>query len=172
MGDIIADREKFQRGWTGGLPETPCGAGSKVDQTETQRKWIPRMVGKYGIKSIADIGAGDLNWVSLITWPREVCYWAYDLVPRHKSVQAFDLLIQRPPCVDLLMCLWVLNHLPFAECQAALANIRASGSRYLMLTDRPKWHHEQPPEIQMPYLEELLLRAETGDRLLLVDLQC
>ena len=172
MSDIVDDGKKFRDGWHGGLPETPCGAGSKLAETEAQRVWIPRMVGKYGITTIADIGAGDLNWMSLITWPWDVSYSAYDLVPRHKRVQAFDLLIQRPPCVDLLMCLWVLNHLPFEHCQAALANIRASGSRYLMLTDRPKWHHEQPPEIKMPYLEELLLKAETGDRLLLIDLQC
>jgi hypothetical protein len=135
-----------------------------------QSRWLPRVVAKHEIRSIADIGAGDLNWVRHIAWPTGVTYTAYDLVPRHPSVQPFDLLAEIPPPVDLLMCLWVLNHLPFEDCRRALANLRASGSRWLLMTDRPRWHHEQPPEIQMPHVEELVLNPEKGDRIVLVSL--
>jgi hypothetical protein len=37
------------------------------------------------------------------------------------------------------------------------------------MTDRPRWHHEQPPEIQMEYIEELPLN-DKGDRILLCPL--
>ena len=113
------------------------------------------MVKKYDIKTIADIGAGDLNWVQTLDW--DVVYTPYDLVPRHPEVKPFDLIRQAPPKVDLVMCLWVLNHLPYTHCQQALLNLKASGAKYLMMTDRPIWRKEQPPEIDMPFIEELVL---------------
>ena len=164
MGDIVS-REKFSRGWVGGLPETPCGHGSTLGATTAQRKWIPRLIETYGIKSIVDVGAGDLNWIS-ITDLGGATYIPFDLIPRHPSVKQFDLVRDVPPVADMLMCLWVLNHLDFETCRAALKNLKASGSRYLLMTDRPKWHHEQPPEIVMPHIEELKLN-EKGDRILL-----
>jgi len=167
VGDIVADVAKFERGWLGGLPETPCGHGSKVEVTKEQRVWIPEITEKYGIRTVADIGAGDLNWIKLMKW--DVEYTAYDLVQRHESVINFDLIQDTPPAVDMILCLWVLNHLPFESCKVALANIKASGSKYLMMTDRPIWHNEQPDEIRMPFIEELKLNAK-GDRILLVKL--
>ena len=167
MGDIITNREKYVRGWTGGLPETECGYGSRVGVTKDQRKWLPEMAKKYGIKSVADIGAGDLNWIHLMDW--DVDYTAYDLVPRHSSVIEFDLTSQIAPRVDCLLCLWVLNHMPYDASQAAIRNLKMSGSKYLIMTDRPVWHHEQPPEIQMTALESLTLTGK-GDRMLLIEL--
>lgn len=167
MGDIITDREKFKRGWVGGGSETPCGSGSKMENTVKQREWLPLMVEKYGIKSIADIGAGDLNWIKHIDW--DVKYTPYDLVPRHESVTEFDIVNEVAPEADALLCLWVLNHLPYEQCEVALENLVNSGSRYLIMTDRPIWHDEQPPQIQMPYLEELTLNKK-GDRILLCEL--
>ena len=38
------------------------------------------------------------------------------------------------------------------------------------MTDRPKWHYEQPPEIRMEVTDELLLNPKTGDRIILVRL--
>jgi hypothetical protein len=65
MGDIVA-REKFSRGWKGGLPETPCGYGSTLEATKAQRDWIPQVIRRHGITSIVDVGAGDLNWIKLV----------------------------------------------------------------------------------------------------------
>lgn len=135
---IITEVEKYQRGWTGGRPETECGAGSKIEQTEIQREWIPRMVEKYNIRSITDMGAGDLRWIKLIKWPHEVHYKAFDLVPRHDEVTQFDIIQDKPQPVDLLMCIWCLNHFPDDHARVALDNLQASGSTYLMLTYWPK----------------------------------
>ncbi len=169
MGDVIGDRAKFRRGWTGGLPETPCGYGSRLDQTVRQRDWIPQLIDRYEIRTIADIGAGDLNWIHHMDL-RGAHYQAYDLVPRAPTVEPFDLVKQIPPAVDLILCLWVLNHLPFEHSRRAIANLRASAARYLLMTDRPIWRQEQPPEIEMPYVERLVLRQDKGDALLLIDL--
>jgi len=173
MGDVVNNAEKFRQGWRGGLPETPCGFGSRMDQTAAQREWIPHIAWKYGLRTVADVGAGDLNWMRHVEWPDGTVYTAYDLVPRSAEVQAFDVRLSVPPAVDLIVCLWVLNHLPFDDCRAALDNIRCSGARYLMMTDRPKWHHEQPPELvelAQSAVESLLLRPESGDRIVLVSL--
>ena len=167
MSDVISDKAKYARGWVGGLPETKCGAGSKVRNTVKQRQWLPEMVEKYGIESIVDIGAGDLNWMRLMEW--DVEYSAYDLVPRHKDVIEFDILHDAIPPGDCILLLWVLNHFPFNECDRAIENVLASESRYLIMTDRPIWHSEQPESIRMPYLEELRLTSK-GDRMLLIDL--
>lgn len=167
MGDIIADVRKFERGWTSGLPETQCGHGSKVGVTQEQRQWIPEIAEKYGVRTVADIGAGDLNWIRLMKW--DVEYTAYDLVPRHESVVKFDLIAEIPPKVDMILCLWVLNHLPPDSSRQAIKNLKASGSKYLMMTDRPIWHCDQPEEIQMPYIEELVLNHK-NDRILLIEL--
>ena len=85
------------------------------------------------------------------------------------DVVEFDLLKESPPPADLILCLWVLNHFNLESCRQALANLKASGSKYLMMTDRPIWHHEQPPEIVMEYVEELKLN-EKGDRIILCPL--
>ena len=167
MGDIVG-REKFREGWVGGRPETECGAGSTLEATRSQRHWLPVVIDTYGIRTITDVGAGDLNWIRH-TDLRGAKYTPMDLVPRQPEVIVFDLLLEVPPSADLLMCLWVLNHLDFESCRKAIANLKASGSKYLLMTDRPKWHHEQPPEIVMPYIEELRLN-DKGDRILLCPL--
>lgn len=167
MGDVVS-REKFSAGWRGGLPETPCGYGSTMEATKAQRAWLPRLIDAYAIRSIVDVGAGDLNWIRR-TDLRGAQYTPLDLVPRRPEVTAFDLVSEVPPKADLLMCLWVLNHLDLESCRRAIANLKASGSSYLLMTDRPKWHHEQPAEIAMAYVEELRLN-DKGDRILLCPL--
>lgn len=167
MGDVITEVAKYYRGWTGGLPETPCGYGSKLAVTAPQRMWIPQMVDQYGIRTVADIGAGDLNWITHLDW--DVDYSAFDLVPRHPDVKQFDLLHEIPPKVDLLLCLWVLNHLPYEHCQAAIENLKASGSKYLIMTDRLRYREDQPPEIDMPAIESMPLN-DKGDSIRLIEL--
>lgn len=166
--DIVSDPEKYRRGWTGGLPETECGYGSKVSVTSVQREWLGHVFDKYEIRSIADVGAGDLNWIRHMNLDG-FDYKAYDLVPRHPSVIEFDLCHQVPPAVDCILCLWVLNHMPYGACELALANLKASGAKYLIMTDRPKWHAEQPPGILMEAMESMTLN-EKGDRIILARL--
>lgn len=133
--DIVNDRAKYQRGWKGGLPETPCGFGSKLSETAIQRDTLQRWIRQHEITSIADIGAGDLNWASHMDLDR-VEYIPLDLVPRHPDVVEFDLLGDRPiPQVDMIWCLWVLNHLTEPQARKAIARlIYSSGARWLVMT--------------------------------------
>lgn len=170
MGDIITNVDKYKKGWMGGGKETPCGYGSTMSATVDQRKFIPKIIKQYRIKTVADIGAGDLNWMKNVNLPKSVTYTPYDLVPRETSVIEFNLLEEIPPKVDLIMCLWVLNHFPYDDCLKALKNIKASGAKYLLMTDRPKWHKEQPKEIRMEALQTICVREETGDLIKLVKL--
>lgn len=168
MTEAVRNVGKFVKGWRSGLPETVCGVGSRIGNTKAQREWIPQIIEKYGIKTVADIGAGDLNWIKTMDLSG-IDYTAYDLVPRVDGVIKFDLVLEVAPRVDMIMCLWVLNHLPLNDSRNAIANLKASGSKYLMMSDRPSWHCGQPEEIVMPYIEELRINSK-GERILLIEL--
>src|SRR5688572_27037131 len=87
VGDIVSSLDKFRAGWRGGLPETPCGYGSTLEATAAQRRWIPHLIDRYGLASIVDVGAGDLNWIKH-TDLRGAHYTPLDLVPRRPEVTA------------------------------------------------------------------------------------
>ena len=153
---IVSDPEKYKKGWHGGLPETPCGYGSKFRQTAIQRKWIPEMVSKYGIKSIADIGAGDMGWISKTELGCK--HQGYDLVKRHKDVIEYDLLTDPLPAADCLMVLWVANHLPPDMQEVAINKLKESKARYLLMT----WDKRMEPCTDLPYIEKVILRHSKG----------
>jgi hypothetical protein len=165
---ISTEIEKYERGWRSGLPETPCGNGSRISQTEMQRKWIPRMVEKYNIQSIADIGAGALNWIELVVWPHEVQYQPFDLVPRSKKVKQYDLINEVPPKSDLLMCIWLINHLPVYHAHAAVKNLLASGSRYLMYT----WWGVMDHSLDLGCIESVVIGNRMGENFELRLVEC
>ena len=144
MKDLVDSKEKFEKGWRGGLPETKCGAGSKLNRTVEQRAWLTDMVNKYGIRSVGDIGAGDMNWIKKMDWG--VRYHPFDLVPRSPAVKEFDLREEVPPTYDALLVLWVLNHLDMGDQIRCVTNLKASKSKYLFITQRLLWTEYQPKE--------------------------
>ena len=153
---IITDPAKYRRGWHGGRPETECGSGSTLRETRFQREWLPKMVAKYGIKSIADIGAGDLNWIK---HTKLGCHYrAYDLIPRHPKVKELNLLTDKLPKADCLLVLWVINHLPAKEQCIAMAKLRASGSRYLIMT----YDRRCEDCADLPYIQSAILKHIKG----------
>ena len=154
MSEIITDIEKYTKGWGSGLPETKCGSGSTLGKTKIQRRFIEDTIKKYDIKTIADIGAGDLNWIKK-TDLQGASYQAYDLIPRNENVIEFNIIEEIAPKADLLLCFWVLNHLPIESSRKAIANLLNSGSRYLMMTDRPVYYKSQPIEIQIPHIDRI-----------------
>lgn len=121
---------KVQRGWQ--CDETPCGTGSTMDSTGLVREHLPKIVAQYGIKTVSDAGAGDLHWMPSVDW--DVEYQGYDLFPRHADVKQFDMCKEVLPQSDLIICRHVLNHLSIQKSEQALANFKASGSKYLLMT--------------------------------------
>lgn len=146
----------FATGWRSGMPETPCGRGSRFAETKVQRKWIPEVIAKHGIKSIADIGAGDLNWITRTNLNCK--YAAYDLIPRVDSVTKLNLLKDPLPQADCLMVLWVLNHFPPADQRKAMRKLIKADSRYLIIT----FDHRLESIIDHPYTDKVLLRHDRG----------
>ena len=125
MTDYVTD-------WFSGLPETPCGKGSKVQETEIIRAWLPEVVEKYDIAKINDIGCGDQNWINLVEWPYSIDYTAFDVKPRNDSVHFLDVVELTPPYADMQMCVYVLNHLSPKQMRRALFNLQASGAPFLL----------------------------------------
>ena len=121
---------KVTKGWQ--CKETPCGTGSMVVSTQAIRGHLPNIVFNYGIKTVVDAGAGDLNWMPLVDW--DVDYKGFDLYPRHPDVQQFDMCKEVLPKSDLIICRHVLNHLSIKKSEQAVENFRKSGSTYLLMT--------------------------------------
>ena len=152
--DQVNDIAKYRKGWTGGLPETPCGYGSKLGATQIQREVIPLWMHYYDIQTIADIGAGDLNWVKHIKWIDEPVIHHYDLVPRHRDVEPLDLLADDLPHADCIWLLWVLNHFPEEQMRQGLEKVLSSGCKYLLMT----YESRLPDFMDLDCVEEVQLR--------------
>lgn len=159
MPDVITDLAKYWKGWKGGLPETPCGAGSTIRNTHKQRAAISDWIERYGIGSIADIGAGDLNWIKK-TDLRGAEYQGYDLVPRHPEVMVHNLLTDPVPRADCLLVLWVLNHFPEAEARYAVQKLYYSGARFLVMT----WEPRMPSFTDLGPIESVVIRERNDER--------
>jgi len=149
----------YVKGWGSGQPETPCGAGAKLSHTVAQRAWLPIAVKKHGIKSIADLGAGDLNWASLVEFGCE--YTAYDLIPRRPDVIQHDILTDKIPEADCIMCLWVINHMDDDQAKLAVSKIMNSNARYLLITWR-EWYGDL---IDLPVLDSVQIWHDAEIRL-------
>jgi len=126
-------REKMQQGWKSS--ETPCGRGSELGMTVKIRKWLPGAIKDYGIESLNDAGAGDLNWILEMDCITDIEYRAFDLVPRDPRVNEFDVTAGVLPRADAILCRHVLNHLSAALALQATDRFVESGSCWLFLTN-------------------------------------
>lgn len=104
------------------------------------------IVERHGIRNLADIPCGDFNWIGafLSAYP-EVNYIGCDVVtkliernklkfPTRKFVH-LDVVVSVPPKVDLIFCKDLINHLENHEIIEAVANMRRSGSTFLLATN-------------------------------------
>jgi hypothetical protein len=153
--DTITNPEKYKRGWHSGLPETECGFGSKISQTVIQREWMQRVIDDLAPASIADIGAGDLNWSTSMVLPE---YQGYDLVPRHPEVREFNLLQDPVPQAEMLWCIWVINHLPEEAARIAVDKLTNSGAKWLIMT----WDDRMWEFTDIPFVDEVMIRGPNG----------
>jgi hypothetical protein len=98
------------------------------------------------VESILDAPCGDFNWMRNVLAGRALSYTGVDIVEPliTANVRAYatgscrfvcaDLTRADLPRVDLVICRDGLVHLSFADARAAIANLRRSGSRYLLAT--------------------------------------
>lgn len=142
---------KLRMPFTGGLPETGCGAGSTFDNTESVREWLPRLLSQLQVTRMLDAPCGDFNWMSRTDlygieyigadYDEVHCAWTKaratspsKFKPRSKTVVSMDICRDALPAADLMLCRDFLQHLPNADVFAALNNFLGSGIAWLLTT--------------------------------------
>jgi len=123
--------------------ESRSGCGSMVSVTAVLRPLLAELMVRLDVKSLLDLPCGDWNWMRLVNLDG-IRYIGADIVrnivaenqkryPEHKFIH-LDLLQSDLPKVDLILCRDCLVHFAFADVKQAVANMRRSGSTYLLTT--------------------------------------
>ncbi len=129
-------------------PESRSGPGSTLARTEALREQVPALLAELGIRSMLDVGCGDFNWFRTLNLG-SIEYTGLDVVAEliednrrkfggpGRRFLSLEIAAEIPPQADLAFCRDCLVHLPNAQILAALGNLRASGTRYLLATTFP-----------------------------------
>lgn len=123
------------------------GPGSDLDQTKTIIEELPVLLRGLGVSTILDMPCGDFHWMRFFDFD-DIKYIGADIVEElvchNKKYEsdniAFvhaDLLTDKLPEVDLVLCRDCLVHFSFADIHRALKNICKSASKYLLTTTYP-----------------------------------
>jgi SAM-dependent methyltransferase len=152
--------------WRG--DESISGTGSDKQQTARIVEELPRLLRRHGAASMLDIPCGDFNWMSRVDLAG-IEYIGGDIVPalvesnteRYArpgvSFRRLDLMSDPLPPVDIVFCRDCLVHFSLADARRALANIAASGSRFLLTTTFPE--HPRNRDIPTGLWRELDLES-------------
>jgi SAM-dependent methyltransferase len=132
-----------KKGWGG--DGSVSGPGSNPRETAVIRAELPRLIRDFGIASVLDIPCGDFFWMRLVDLG-PVRYVGGDILDvlieanREKfsapgrDFRLLDVTKDKLPRVDLILCRDCLVHLSNRLVWKALANMKRSGSRYLLAT--------------------------------------
>ena len=143
------------RSWRGA---SVSGTGSDPDATTPVLAVLPELFASLGVKTLLDAPCGDGAWMAELAYPLER-YIGIDVVPAvvaeasaahggpGREYLTADLIRDPLPKADLVLCRDCLVHLPFAEGVEALANLRRSGSTWLLATTFPD--HDANVDIRM-----------------------
>jgi hypothetical protein len=136
------------------------GPGSDPVRTRAYRRLLARVLRRYRVRSVVDLGSGDWASSRLVDWSG-IDYLGLDVVPfavEHCRThygrpgvrfEVFDLLQDEPPPGDLLICKEVLQHLPNWAVHRALSFL----GRYrlaLLVNDLHETYRE-PGWFKRPY---------------------
>jgi hypothetical protein len=129
-----------------GDPESVSGGGSGTAATDAIRRDLPSLFKRYSITSLLDAPCGDFQWMKHVAGSLERYTGVdivRDLVERNTRLYGTDrirfacadIVVDPLPAADAVLCRDCFIHLPTRLIRAALANFRASGIRYLLLTN-------------------------------------
>lgn len=125
------------------------GKGSNLESTARLRELLPPLLRELGARTMLDVPCGDFFWMAHVDLSG-VSYLGGDIVPeliernriRHRrdnvAFEVIDLIKGPVPKADVVFVRDCLVHLSTAHVKAALRNIRASGSTYLLTTTFPE----------------------------------
>ena len=145
---FAADAEIYRSHNTGSV----SGPGSTLGQTQELRARLPMLLESLGAGSLLDAPCGDFNWMQHVDL-RAIDYIGVDVFAeviadnqgRHASARRrfrrADIVRDRLPRADAILCRDLLPHLSFADVKQVLHNFRDSGATWLLTTtftnDRP-----------------------------------
>ena len=113
---------------------------------ETVRTQLPLLLWEHNVRMLLDAPCGDSEWMRLIADEVD-SYIGIDIVPdlisrntlaygtANIEFQVADMTSAPLPKGDLILCRDCLIHLPTRLIHRPLRNLRASGARYLPLTN-------------------------------------
>jgi len=120
------------------------GAGSDLEGTEKIRKEIPKLLCSKNIKTVLDIPCGDFFWMKEMELEVDRYIGAdivTELIENNKKYEnnkisfvEMDLLHDKLPEVQMILCHDCLFHFSYNDVVKALQNIKRSKAQYLLVT--------------------------------------
>lgn len=140
-----------------GSEESASGIGSTLEQTEVLRSVLPGLLSELEVEVFVDVPCGDWHWLRKVELPVRQ-YLGLDVVPEviardnetygrpGVDFRVLDLTAEVPPRADLVLCRDLLVHLSDQDIKLALANLKRSGSTWLLATTftEPRAHVDIP----------------------------
>jgi hypothetical protein len=168
--------------------ESVSGSGSGAAATSVIRRELPGLLQRYGVRSVLDAPCGDVYWMKELAGTLDR-YVGVDIVPDlvqrnvtshgtdSMSFLCADIAVDPLPYADLVLCRDCFIHLPTRMIRGALQNFRATGARYLLLTNdrQAESYRDIPigsfrpvdftrPPFSFPTPIDALSEDETGNR--------
>lgn len=131
-----------------GDPDSRSGKGSNLTSTKDLRAKLPPLLHELGVKTMLDLPCGDFFWMQHVELAG-IHYTGGDIVPGlidgntrnfaspMRQFAVIDLISGPIPQNDLIFTRDCLVHLSSSHVKAALRNIKASGSNWLLTTTYP-----------------------------------
>lgn len=132
-----------------GAETSQSGLGSELDATSTLRRELSQLLKRFEVTTLLDLPCGDFTWIAQMDL-RGIAYLGADIVPDiiasnvaryeragHIDFHLLDLVSDPLPAADLVLCRDCLVHLSFANIHRAIANLKRSGTRWLLTTTFP-----------------------------------
>lgn len=149
--DLAARFERIERTNLWGAATSVSGLGSEDPATAAIREELPPLLRRLGARSLLDAPCGDAGWMARMKLDFD--YTGIDIVPsliegnnervaRGELAGRFlsaDITRDALPRADVILCRDCLVHLSFDNIARAVANLRASGARFLLVTTFPEW---------------------------------
>jgi len=149
--DLAARFDRIERTNLWGAATSVSGLGSEDGATAAIREALAPLLQRLGVRSLLDAPCGDAGWIGRIKL--EIDYTGIDIVPsliaanseraaRGELIARFrvaDITRDALPKADVILCRDCLVHLSFHNIDRAVANFRASGADFLLLTTFPEW---------------------------------
>ena len=135
--------EAISRSNAWGGSESVSGPGSGVARASLFRPALETLLRELDVRTLLDAPCGDFNWLSTFKLSLDR-YIGVDIVPaliasnnaRHGAKQrrfyVADIVTDRFPRVDLILCRDGIVHFCDAELFATLRNFKRTGSRWLL----------------------------------------